>query len=71
MTQLINPVEFTTVVKRLRSFFDDLNFQEVHTQNRLSILAACEDPTTVATYNYNGKYGHYLKQVKCGLNMNY
>ena len=55
MTQLINPVEFTTVVKRLRSFFDDLNFQEVHTQNRLSILAACEDPTTVATYNYNGK----------------
>tara|TARA_Y100000034_G_scaffold70208_1_gene84700 strand:- start:6909 stop:7844 length:936 start_codon:yes stop_codon:yes gene_type:complete len=54
MTQLINPVEFTTVVKRLRSFFDDLNFQEVHTQNRLSILAACEDPTTVATYNYNG-----------------
>ncbi len=55
MTQLINPVEFTTVVKRLRSFFDNLNFQEVHTQNRLSILAACEDPTTVATYEYGGK----------------
>ena len=55
MTQLINPADFTAVVKRLRSFFDDLNFQEVHTQNRLSILAACEDPTTVATYNYNGK----------------
>ena len=54
MTQLINPVDFTTVVKRLRSFFDELGFQEVHTQNRLSILAACEDPTTVATYNYNG-----------------
>jgi aspartyl/asparaginyl-tRNA synthetase len=31
------------------------NFQEVHTQNRLSILAACEDPTTVATYNYAGE----------------
>jgi len=30
-------------------------FQEVHTQNRLSILAACEDPTTVATYNYAGE----------------
>ena len=55
MTQLIDPTEFSTVVKRLRSFFDNLNFQEVHTQNRLSILAACEDPTTVATYNYNGK----------------
>jgi aspartyl/asparaginyl-tRNA synthetase len=54
-TQLINPVEFTTVVKRLRSFFDNLNFQEVHTQSRLSILAACEDPTTVATYTYSGE----------------
>ena len=54
MTQLINPADFTAVVKRLRSFFDELGFQEVHTQNRLSILAACEDPTTVATYNYNG-----------------
>jgi aspartyl/asparaginyl-tRNA synthetase len=30
-------------------------FLEVHTQNRLSILAACEDPTTVATYNYAGE----------------
>ena len=30
------------------------NFLEVHTQNRLSILAACEDPETVATYNYGG-----------------
>ena len=25
------------------------------TQNRLSILAACEDPETVATYEYNGE----------------
>ena len=30
-------------------------FQEVHTQNRLSILAACEDPYNVATYNYAGQ----------------
>jgi len=30
-------------------------FLEVHTQNRLSILAACEDPETVATYTYNGE----------------
>jgi len=55
MTQLIDPVDFTTVVKLLRSFFDSKNFLEVHTQNRLSILAACEDPTTVATYEYGGK----------------
>ena len=32
----------------------DKGFYEVHTQNRLSILAACEDPTTVSTYNYAG-----------------
>ena len=30
-------------------------FEEVHTQNRLSILAACEDPFNVATYNYAGE----------------
>ena len=53
--KLIDPVEYTTVVQACRSFFDSLNFQEVHTQNRLSILAACEDPTTVATYEYNGQ----------------
>jgi aspartyl/asparaginyl-tRNA synthetase len=28
---------------------------EVHTQSRLSILAACEDPTTISTYNYGGQ----------------
>jgi aspartyl/asparaginyl-tRNA synthetase len=55
MTQLINPEKFTDVVGRLRSFFLDKGFIEVHTQNRLSILAACEDPTTVATYNYAGE----------------
>jgi len=55
MTQLINPEKFTEAVTLLRDFFLARNFQEVHTQNRLSILAACEDPTTVATYNYNGE----------------
>ena len=54
MTQLINPEHFTETVGLLRSFFLDKGFQEVHTQNRLSILAACEDPTTVSTYNYAG-----------------
>ena len=55
MTQLINPEKFTEAVTLLRDFFLARNFQEVHTQNRLSILAACEDPTTVATYNYAGE----------------
>jgi len=54
MTQLINPRQYTKAVGLLRAFFIDRGFLEVHTQNRLSILAACEDPTTVSTYNYTG-----------------
>ena len=54
MTSLIDPKKYTDAVTELRSFFLSKNFLEVHTQNRLSILAACEDPETVATYNYGG-----------------
>ena len=47
---------FDIVVSKLRSFFKDVKgFKEVHTQNKKSILAACEDPTTIATYNYEGQ----------------
>ena len=55
MTQLISPTKFTHSVDLLRSFFMSKGFKEVHTQNRLSILAACEDPFNVATYNYAGE----------------
>ena len=55
MTSLISPQDFTTVAHQMRSFFLEKGFLEVHTQNRLSILAACEDPTTVATYKYAGE----------------
>ena len=55
MTQLIDPNKFTNTVGLLRSFFLDKGFLEVHTQNRLSILAACEDPFNVATYKYAGQ----------------
>jgi aspartyl/asparaginyl-tRNA synthetase len=51
----IDPCEFHRVVKRLREFFETRGFLEVHTQSRLSILAACEDPTTISTYNYGGQ----------------
>ena len=44
--------EFNTVVKKLREFFLNKNFIEVCTQNRLSILAACEDPFNVETFKY-------------------
>tara|TARA_B110000285_G_C15081482_1_gene593752 strand:- start:232 stop:1110 length:879 start_codon:yes stop_codon:yes gene_type:complete len=47
---------FDLVVGKLRTFFRDVKgFTEVHTQNKKSILAACEDPTTIATYNYEGE----------------
>ena len=55
MTQLISPEKFTKTVDLLRSFFLRKGFLEVHTQNRLSILAACEDPFNVATYDYAGQ----------------
>lgn len=53
--KLINSVEFHNCVKRMRDFFESRGFIEVHTQSRLSILAACEDPTTISTYNYGGE----------------
>ena len=52
---IISSEKFSKVVKKLREFFLEKNFIEVHTQNRLSILAACEDPFNVATFEYAGK----------------
>lgn len=46
---------YSDVVNKLRRFCLDKGFVEVHTQDRLSILAACEDPDTVATYEYMGE----------------
>ena len=42
-TPHINPLDFHTVTKKLREFFEHKGWVEVHTQSRLSILAACED----------------------------
>jgi hypothetical protein len=46
---------FDIVVGKMRKFFKEVKgFVEVHPQNKKSILAACEDPKTIATYNYEG-----------------
>ena len=45
---------YSKTVNMLRSFFLDRGYVEAHTQDRLSILAACEDPTTLATFAYGG-----------------
>lgn len=46
---------FSDVINKMREFCLKKGFLEVSTQDRLSILAACEDPDTVATYRYDGK----------------
>ena len=52
---LIDPKDYHNAVKKLRNYFEGRGFVEVHTQSRLSILAACEDPNTIATYSYAGE----------------
>ncbi len=52
---LVDPKDYHYASKKLREFFENKGFVEVPTQSRLSILAACEDPTTIGTYNFEGK----------------
>lgn len=49
---IIDTKVYSEVVNKVRSFFLSRGFLEVSTQNRLSILAACEDPFNVGTFNY-------------------
>lgn len=49
------PRDFHAVVAQLRDFFVKRGFLEAHVQNRLSILAACEDPGTIAEFSYGPK----------------
>lgn len=51
---LMDPREFHYVIGKLRAFFDSRGFVEAPVQHRLSILAACEDPRTVASFDYAG-----------------
>ncbi|MEK7603292.1 MAG: amino acid--tRNA ligase-related protein [Patescibacteria group bacterium] len=46
---------YSQIINKLRYFCLKKGFIEVHTQDRLSILAACEDPETVATFEYLGQ----------------
>lgn len=54
-TQHINIDEYDYTVSRLRSFFKVRGWKEVNTQYRKSILAACEDPWTISTFEYEGE----------------
>ena len=45
---------YNELVQRMRTFFLRKGYVEVPTQSRLSILAACENPHSITTFNYNG-----------------
>ena len=50
-----NMYDFNYATKEMRKFFqDEKGFIEVPTQSRKSILAACEDPSTISQYIFNG-----------------
>ncbi len=51
----INPYDFNSVNNKVKSFFQQKGLIECHVQNRLSILAACEDPETISTFDYTGQ----------------
>jgi aspartyl/asparaginyl-tRNA synthetase len=55
MIDQINPRDFDYTITKLRNFFKSKEFFEAHVQHRLSILAACEDPVTIGSFDYNGR----------------
>ncbi len=55
LTPWISGEKFTAVTDLLREFCLTRGMTEVHTQNRLSILAACEDPRTISTFEFAGQ----------------
>ena len=50
-----NTETYHELVQKMRSFFVQRGFKEVPTQSRLSILAACENPHSVKTFEYSGE----------------
>lgn len=49
----VNPYEFNNVNTKVKEFFQKKGLVECYVQNRLSIMAACEDVTTISSYTYN------------------
>jgi len=54
LTPWIDGEKYTQVTDLLREFCLTRGMIEIHTQNRLSILAACEDPRTIQTFEFAG-----------------
>lgn len=52
--EVIGPQEFDTIIKSMRSFFSQKNYKEVYPQPIRSIMAACEDPYTLRSFEFDG-----------------
>ena len=52
---MYNTLTYNALVQKMRDFFLQKGFVEVPTQSRLSILAACENPHSITTFNYSGQ----------------
>lgn len=52
---MFNTTAYNALVQKMRAFFLQKGFVEVPTQSRLSILAACENPHSITTFNYQGQ----------------
>ena len=52
---MYNTITYNALVQKMRDFFLQKGFIEVPTQSRLSILAACENPHSITTFNYSGQ----------------
>ncbi len=50
-----NTKTYHELVQKMRTFFLNKGWIEVPTQSRLSILAACENPHSVTTFDYCGQ----------------
>jgi aspartyl/asparaginyl-tRNA synthetase len=50
-----NTKTYHELVQKMRTFFLNKGFLEVPTQSRLSILAACENPHSITTFEYQGQ----------------
>ena len=49
----VDSTKYNKLMTKVHEFFKEKGFTETYTQNRLSILAACEDPKTIQTFHYN------------------
>lgn len=62
MAKYLKTPVYGQVVRRLCNFFQGKGFHEVHPQSTLSILSACENPQSIARFDYQGET-YPLKQT--------